>query len=220
MSDRSGTNNRGGNNQGQQRQGRQSGRGQQRNRGPDQQRGQQGRQQAGQRRGQQRQPGQQSQRGGQPPQGPPGGPPQRGSGGGDDGVSRRQVLYGGAGLAAVVGGWFVFLRDDGGPDNSTPEGAVRTYVEALDNTDEQQYNEIIHPDGQLQELDDGDLDPLEPADISINNIEIIEEGNEEATARVDFSVDGPAGSQELTTEVQLRQTDDGWKVYADPTTFY
>lgn len=231
MSERSGSDNRGGHDERQSSSGRQSERGRQQNpaqhRGRGRQSGQrEGRDQrggqqrgGGQRGAQNRQSGQPSQdrRSGRPPQGPPGGQPPQG-GGGDSGVNRRHVLYGGAGLAAAVGGWFVFLRDDG-PDNSSPKGAVRVYVEAYDNTDEQQYNNIIHPDGQLQELDDGDLDAFEPVDFSINNIEIVEEGDGEATARVDITADGPGGNVTQTTDVILRQTDDGWKVYSDPGTF-
>lgn len=146
-------------------------------------------------------------------------PPQRG---GEDRINRRNILL--AGVVGAGGAWILLFRDTEvnnsvGETGAGIEPAVETYWQAIDTTDEEMWNEIIHPDGLLPEMDDGDLDIVEPVDYTLENIEIVEQSDERATTRVDFIAEGPRGTIDETTEVELRRTDGGWKVYNDPVDF-
>lgn len=129
--------------------------------------------------------------------------------------TRRNLLLAGGALALAGGGWYFFLRDDG-PDTSSPESTIRAYVSALDSQDIEAYNSVIHPDSpHLAQLSEGDLDVLSSVDYQINNIEIVEESSDRVEARVSFSAEGPNGSIEQTSLVELRTHNGGWRVYRD-----
>jgi len=79
----------------------------------------------------------------QPPQGQPptGGPPagRRGAGS-DDGISRRKLLAGGAGVAAIAGGgWFLFFR---GPSGAA--AVADDYINAIGDNDWEQAGALFH----------------------------------------------------------------------------
>jgi hypothetical protein len=126
-------------------------------------------------------------------------------------MDRRTYLTGiGVTVAAAAG-----CSGGGGDDESGPKAAVRTYIEALDSTDAEQYNDIIHPDGPLTEVGSAQLEQLESVDYTIESLEVTEESEDSATVRAEYSVEGPAGSETVASDVELRTVDGEWKVYND-----
>jgi hypothetical protein len=60
-----------------------------------------------------------------------------GPGGADRAIGRRGLLLGGAGLAAALGGgWYLFLRDEAGPDETAEEFVVSIDEESFSDADE------------------------------------------------------------------------------------
>ncbi|WP_436936394.1 zinc ribbon domain-containing protein [Halovenus marina] len=151
-------------------------------------------------RGQQQGTRQQQPGGGGPGQAP--GAP--GAGGPNDQSRRNLLLAGGAAVAAAVGGWYFFVRDGGGYDASTPEAAVRTYINAIDSTNIETYNRIIHPNSpQLQEVSEGDLSFLENVEYTIDAIRVVEETGTQAMVEADITVQGPEDEQSQTLNIEL-----------------
>ena len=61
------------------------------------------------------------------------------------GTTRRNLVLGGAGLAAVLGGgWFFFLRT-----GDSPEPVAEEFVAAIDDTNFSRADEFVHPDSPL-----------------------------------------------------------------------
>jgi hypothetical protein len=164
-------------------------------------------------RGQQQGARQQQPGGGGPGQAP--GAP--GAGGPNDQSRRNLLLAGGAAVAAAAGGWYFFIRgDSAGYDASTPEAAVRTYINAIDSTNIETYNRIIHPNSpQLQEVSEGDLSFLENVEYTIDAIQVVEETGTQAMVEADITVQGPEDEQTQTLNIEVRRTDGEWKIYND-----
>jgi hypothetical protein len=108
------------------------------------------------------------------------------------------------------------IRDSGGGyDASSPEAAIRTYVNALDSTDVETYNRIIHPNGQLPEISEGELSVLEAVDYTLESVQVVDETDTQATAEAEYTVEGPNGTQTQSSTVELRTVDGEWKIYSD-----
>ena len=176
--------------------------------------------QGGQQRPQGGQQPPQGQRQAQQPPGQPGGGPGRGGhgGGGPGGKSRREFLmYGGGAAAIAVGGYFAYDTFLGGPGG--PEGAVRSFWDALDNGNLEEADSYIHPDspakGQLMEGSGGmGQSMLESADVSVSSAEVTNEEGDTATveATIEMSIMGESDTQTQTYE--LRKHNGDWKIYS------
>jgi hypothetical protein len=62
------------------------------------------------------------------------------------GTTRRNLVLGGAGLAAVLGGgWFLFLREE-----DSPGPVAEEFVAAIDDTNFGRADKLVHPDSPLE----------------------------------------------------------------------
>jgi hypothetical protein len=138
-------------------------------------------------------------------------------------MKRRQFIAAtGIAVVATLAG----CSDDGsdgsdgsGGGSSGPEGVVEDYTNALDNGDFDQVESLIHSESALSgrfENEEELARALEEADISLDNTEVIEEGDEMAI--VEATITGATGEGETDTqEIELRKEDGDWKIYADGT---
>jgi len=156
----------------------------------------------------------------------PRGAQQRGGGqGGVGGFSRRQLLIGGGGGLAVLGGlWFFVLGDDGGNPTSSPDSAAEAYVEALNDGDSEQREELVHADSDLQDggLGDQFLPRFEQTDVSVEGSTVVDEelpldaSNYDSVQEfqlVEVTVDDPEGEEPFP--IVVAQNSEGeWKVWS------
>lgn len=159
----------------------------------------------------------------QPAGGGPGGPPPRGPQQGnaeDDGIDRRTLLIGGAGLTAILAGGFLLLGDGSADD---PESVVEQYYEALYDADIESANELIHedsPDGRfdVDELSADDQEYLENTEFAVEETKLLEDelDNEDRTVvEITYTVNPPDGNEESRTQkIELRRQDGEWKIWA------
>ena len=133
------------------------------------------------------------------------------------GTSRRAVLAGGAGLVALAGGWYVFLRETGDPAEVAAE-----FVAELDAGEFGAADDLIHPESPLDGAGDAaDLVAaiagvdgiVEALDLSVVETDVTEESGGEAV--VDVRVELDLLVETLTTTIPLEmRTDDGdWFVW-------
>lgn len=167
---------------------------------------------------QQGQPPQQD-RGQQPPQPGRGHPPnaqygqQQRARGNDDmvaGLSRRQVLGIGGGVAAVAVGWYFI---SGGADSAgeTPTGTAEAFVNALNNGNGQRATELLHPNSPVPESVIQQLaQRYDQASTSIESIRVTEESEGQATVEVMLSGVGSP------MRIRLRPSNGNWRVYSFP----
>lgn len=146
------------------------------------------------------QPGRQTQQpGGQPPRGPPG---QGGSG-----TSRRNLLkYGGGAAVLGVGGFLIW---DNFLSGRSPEETVREFYTALNQSNTNRANELIHSESPTGELSESEASQLE-GEISLESTELINETGETAFVRANISFSNFGSSE---AEIELRKEDGEWKIW-------
>lgn len=105
------------------------------------------------------------------------------------------------------------LGGDGG--DSGPKAAVRRYIQAIDDTNVRQYNSVIHPNGRIDRQSPSEIDRLEPFEYSVENVEIVERTEQNATIRLEYFVEGSGASETVESKVELRTRDEKWKVYRE-----
>ena len=169
---------------------------------------------------------QRQQAGGQPPGGqspggqPPGGQPPHGgeSAGGSDDTTRRNLLLGAGGALAIVGGWYVFLREDRGPLD-----VIEDLWEAWESGDRERFQELFHSRSPVREESwwtdteywmDFD-EHSEGVDWSLEQREVVRESEsaaevEEVYTWRDYENDY---HRRITDLYELRTDDDEWKVW-------
>jgi ketosteroid isomerase-like protein len=159
----------------------------------------------------------------QPAGGGPGGPPTRGPQQGnaeDEGIDRRTLLIGGAGLTAILAGGFLLLGDGSADD---PESVVEHYYQAAFDGDIETVNELLHEDSpsgefNIEELSDQQKEYLENTEIQVEETKLLEDeldDEDRTVVEITYTVNPPDGSEESRTQkIELRTQDGEWKIWA------
>jgi hypothetical protein len=135
------------------------------------------------------------------------------------GTSRRNLLLGGAGLAAILGGgWFFLVRDDG----NGPSKAAEEFVAALDEGEFSRADELIHPQSPLDGAGDaanalvavaGIGRAIDAVDVSVTQTEILQRGDGQAVVEATIAVDLLVESIEADVPLDMRTADGDWYVW-------
>ena len=140
-------------------------------------------------------------------------------------MDRREYLLGVTGVTALLAGCEQLeqlqgteTEDDENEDESDPPQVqvVREYYQLLDSGDIAEANELIHPDSPEGEVSTDRADQYrEELTISVGNTSLAETSGDSATVHVTVRVEqtGTEEPQERTLAVELRETDDGWRLY-------
>lgn len=150
-------------------------------------------------------------------QGQPTGQPQHGQSGtyqhpkNDDdfvaGLSRRQVVAAGAGIAVLGGG--AFLLTGGGP-----KPTAREFLNALDEGNAEKANSLIHPDSPMGDVSKLGLALVEEINYEIQSLSVEENTGDEAVVEAELELSKNGRSETSTTMIVLRKHDGEWKVYS------
>lgn len=106
--------------------------------------------------------------------------------------------------AASLAGCSGILGGDGG-GSSGPDGAVEGYLKASKNGNTEEMRGYLHPDRALN----GTVEATGNGEASIDSIETVEEGEEQATVTATVSQDG----ESITYEFDVRKNEGEWKIY-------
>lgn len=132
-------------------------------------------------------------------------------------ASRRAVLLGGAGLVALAGGWYVFLRDTGDPADVAAE-----FVAELDAGEFGAADDLIHPESPLDGAGDaaglvatiaGVDGIVEALDLSVVDTEVTTESDGEAVVEVTVELDVFVGTPTADVPLEMRTDDGDWFVW-------
>lgn len=155
----------------------------------------------------------------QPPQPRPGHPPngqygqQQRARGNDNvvaGLSRRQVLGIGGGVAAIAVGWY-FFSGGRGSAGETPTGTAEAFVNALNNGNGQRATELLHPNSPVPESAIQQLaQRYGRVSTGIESMRVTEESEGQATVEVMLSGVGSP------MRISLRTSNGDWRVYSFP----
>jgi len=112
-----------------------------------------------------------------------------------------------AGCSGVLGG------GGGGGGSSGPDGAVRSYIEAGLDGDQEGLNQSIHPDASQNVRMSASMMQM-AEDVTIQNVEVVSQSENEATveATVQATLDGETRTGSSTYVVQKFEGE--WRVYA------
>jgi hypothetical protein len=134
------------------------------------------------------------------------------------GTTRRNLVLGGAGLAAVLGGgWFLFLRT-----GDSPEPVAEEFVAAIDDTNFSRADEFVHPDSPLDGAGTAaDLllavagvgRAISAVDISATDTETTERGGGEAVVRVTVEIDLVVDRVDAVVPLEMRTDSGDWYVW-------
>lgn len=137
---------------------------------------------------------------------------------GRGGTTRRNLVLGGAGLAAVLGGgWFLFLRK-----GDSPEPVAEEFVAAIDDTNFSRADELVHPDSPLDGAGTAaDLllavagvgRAISAVDISATDTETTERGGGEAVVRVTVEIDLVVDRVDAGVPLEMRTDSGDWYVW-------
>lgn len=115
------------------------------------------------------------------------------------------AVAGTAGCAGILGG--------GG---SEPESTVKDYVTALDEGDVETANDLVHPDGSVQEIGDEGADMLEQAEFTLDSTELVEEGEDRAVVEASITTEFMGEEETTDGRFELRTHDGEWKIHSEP----
>ncbi|MFB6075360.1 MAG: zinc-ribbon domain-containing protein [Haloarculaceae archaeon] len=155
----------------------------------------------------------------QPPQGRSQGqgrPPRGGAGAAEgEGMSRRALLAGAGGGVVVLagGGYLAYTQFMGG--GAGPDGTVEQFVQALNDGDAQQANELIHPNSPLGQVTSSQLQQLQSVGLSVESTSVVSQSGDRATVQASLTL----GSQTQTTTFQLRRSQGEWLLYSSDSSF-
>ena len=129
------------------------------------------------------------------------------SGGG--GFSRRNMLLG---VAAIGGGWYLFLRDT----DDSPEDVTEEYLQTLYDGDAGSVNELLHSDAPVDEFTPEEAAEYRDINLEIQELELVEETDERArvNALVAISFNGDVFEDEGV--IELRLENGTWKIWDAP----
>ena len=125
---------------------------------------------------------------------------------------RRFVVTGStAVLATLLAGCF-------GDSTNDPESAMESFFEAFEDGDAETMNELIHPDAPAGRLDDeeaADVEALgEDLELTIVDLELVEEGDEEAIVESTVEHSHPDFETEAVRDRNTLRVHDGeWLLY-------
>ena len=140
-----------------------------------------------------------------------------GTSGGSGGLSRRQLLGGGALVAAGAAGWYRFIRDDGA---SGPKSVVKRSWTTWENGNFEGYSETFHsesPDRDqfVDESQASDFGPSDGTEWAIEERTVVSQSESEATVREVYRFDAPDQEPRRFTDLYELRTEDGaWKIWA------
>lgn len=121
-------------------------------------------------------------------------------------MRRRQYLTAAA-VASTAGlaGCSGILGGGGGG----PSGAAKNWIQAANNGNEDKVEDLTHSDSPLNMALSQLVTGFEEADYSIDSVETVDEGDEEATVEATLSLSG----ESETNEMQMQTEDGDWKVF-------
>ena len=133
-------------------------------------------------------------------------------------MKRREFLTVAAVSSLAVTGCLHADEDepDEGEGTGDPETTVRSFIEALDAGDAEAVNALIHPDGEVPPLSEGDAEQFGQADWTVEETEITDQTDETATVRSRLTIGIPVPDSEPQTEDvewELRLRDGEWLVW-------
>ena len=126
------------------------------------------------------------------------------------------------GLAGCLGG-----NDSVEVAGDDPEAVVEAWVEANDNVALDTIRELYHPEGPaLEEHDEmseqereEEIDDLESVAITIDEMEMVEEHDDEAVIEVemtfDFDEEEPLDEVSDSSTIELRTHDEHWRIWEE-----
>lgn len=131
----------------------------------------------------------------------------------DGGRTRRQYV---AGVAAVATAGVAGCSDilGGGSGGGDPQSTIRAFVDAATSGEIEDANELIHPDAPAPQVTQQQSNSMQQLDMSIESMEVIEEGEEMAMVSVTFSVTSQEGSGTITNEFELRTHEGEWRIWS------
>lgn len=99
---------------------------------------------------------------------------------------------------------------------NSPTEAVRSYLTAIFSGDVQAANALIHPDGTVSEYTQEAAERNTNFNLTIDSIEVTEEGENTATVRTVVTLENPEADENMRRSqvYQLRIDENRWKVYA------
>jgi ketosteroid isomerase-like protein len=106
------------------------------------------------------------------------------------------------------------LASLGGP-SEPPDEVVEGFIEALDEGDQEEARAVLHSDRDNPDAIGIDWDAWAEADIEVEDSEVVEQGNDEATVEVTYGFDmGSAGVASETTYRFFLRTENGeWRIW-------
>ena len=126
-------------------------------------------------------------------------------------TDRRSVLTYGAVGAALVGGWYVFVRDS----SSDPESVVADYYAAIDTGDVDGVNALLHEDAPQGEVTESDLAYADEFTLTVEStVERSADADDETVVEAEVTVDEEGEESEtIREELYLQQQDGDWRIY-------
>ena len=126
-------------------------------------------------------------------------------------MKRRRVLLGvSTATAGLLAGCF--------GDSNDPESAMERYYDALEEGDVEAMNELIHPEAPFGRIDEAEFEEYEQLgeglELDVQEIELVEEGEDEAIVESTVEHDHPELGVETTHDRNTLRTHDGeWLLY-------
>lgn len=110
---------------------------------------------------------------------------------------------------------------NGGDDHGQP---IRDAMNALADGDIEAFRNAHHPDSEERPEEDFSLDGVNYTDPSVENVQVLEEGDGNATVQADvsmtmeFEIDGETQTDTVsnTVEYELREYEGEWRVWSTP----
>ena len=146
-------------------------------------------------------------------------------------ATRRRYLVAAVGVAGLSGCQDVLSGsdgpsgDDGSDDESddTPESestgpkeVVTTFYRALNQGEFEAANERLHSETLEQPVTEDRYSQFAENELSVESVEMLEDGESKAIVRTDIRIQPPDGSEPITDslEIELRTENGDWRLYA------
>ena len=126
-------------------------------------------------------------------------------------TDRRSLLRYGAVGAALLGGWYVFVRDS----SSDPEDVVADFYAAMDAGDVDGANALLHEHSPEGELTESELEHSDEFTLTVEStVERTVDAADETVVEAEVRVDEEGEESETHRyELVLRKQDGDWRLY-------
>jgi len=121
---------------------------------------------------------------------------------------RRRQFIAGVATATTVG-----LAGCGGGGGG-PAGVVNQFVSALNNGNIEKANSLYHPDSSAAQIPSSMGEQMSEFTFSVQNTEVVEESDGQATVEADIKVEMMGESQTSTSTFELRTYEGEWRIWS------